>query len=107
MPFGAVRAPPVEYPPDVLGVNKPARVELAGFLIAIGAEGLRVAVGGIVDCVPVNVLGGNREGFVDVKEGKRFGSLSVLDIGVRAFGKVEVCRGPRIFGLLRLILGLR
>jgi hypothetical protein len=35
-------------------------------------EGLRVAVGGIVDCVPVKAFGGNKDEFIDVNEDKRF-----------------------------------
>jgi len=104
VPFGAARVPDVEYPPPVVGVSKPARVELAPFVVAVG--GLRVAVAGIVDCIPVNVLGGNKDGFVVVKDDERFGSLSVFEIGAVGLDKVDVCRGPRILVLFRLTLCL-
>ncbi len=65
-----------------------------------------MAVGGIVVCVPVNVFGGNNDEFVDNKEDKRLGSLSVFGIGVGIFDKADDCRGPRTLVLFRLTLFL-
>jgi hypothetical protein len=59
-------------------------------LEVIDTEGFRVAVGGIVDCIPVKVFGGSKDELIDVEEDKRFGSFRGFGIGVGRLDKVDV-----------------
>jgi hypothetical protein len=108
---GGKTPPPVGYPAVELVVSRPANVGGAGFFAAKDAvEGFRVAVGSIELNALVDVLVGKRVGLVDdVNRDDRFKSATEFDRDVLVLERADVCRGPRILVLFRLILcfGLR